>query len=195
MGVSRLLTWSVLYWQQKYFVVGLIARTWNDITPEPYAGSAVLSFLIGIVAPFAVNRFISRQTAKDWALKGSTDDLAKLLHSAMKRELPVSISLDTRKFYIAYILRSPNLDPEEKNIVILPLASGYRDKTALTFRFTTDYTPAYKAKPEHITEEDFQIVIPVSSVKSAHIFDPKVYADAFSKKQTGNRFEDSFDDD
>ena len=95
LGVSRLLTWSVLYWQQKYFVVGLIARTWNDITPEPYAGSAVLSFLIGIVAPFAVNRFISRQTAKDWALKGSTDDLAKLLHSAMKRELPVSIGLDT----------------------------------------------------------------------------------------------------
>ncbi len=92
------------------------------------------------------------------------------------------------KFYVGYILRSPNLDPTDRHIVILPLASGYGHPENLRFTFTTNYLPAYKTG--RLDENDFLIVLPISSIKSVNMFDQAVYDSTFASLSSAKNGEE-----
>src|SRR5262249_39287535 len=124
--------------------------------------------------------------AKDLALRRAGDEIAILLDSAAERHKPVAVTLDTRKFYVGYVLASPNLRPSERSLALLPIATVYRDPTTLSFRFTTDYAPALLAKPEDLDVNDFRIVIPFDSIKTANLFDFGVYDRVFTQSDEMN---------
>lgn len=155
---------------------------WHDFLPIPYAGTAILSVPLGYVAALIGNSFYPVEAAKAKILSDqSTDELAKLLHSAMTRTIPVAITTDSRKFYIGYVVRTPNFSPVERTFALLPMASGYREPTVLSFRFTTDYMKAYQQGPQDPSKEDLDltIVLPYASIKAANVFNPKTYERVF----------------
>jgi hypothetical protein len=175
-GAARLLIWSLrsVVWLNGF------RSAWSEIAPVQFAGTAVTSLFLGMIAPFVWNYFCPRRRAKDSALKRAGDEIAILLDSAAQRHKPVAVTLDTRKFYVGYVLASPNLRPTERSLALLPIASGYRDPITLSFRFTTDYGPALLAKPQDLDTNDFKIVIPFDSIKTANLFDFDVYNQAFN---------------
>ena len=81
----------------------------------------------------------------------------------------IMLTLDTRKVYVGYVWESPNLT-EFGTILLLPAMSGYRDSNDLTVHFTTNYIKVWLDKGMG-SPEDFVLVLPTSSIKSACMFD------------------------
>jgi hypothetical protein len=86
------------------------------------------------------------------------------------------------------VLGYPNLDPKQRYVSILPVASGYRDSEKLTFQFTTNYAPALDmaqrtAETEgEIDVNDFLIVIPIDLIQTANLFHQSVYNSVFAHR-------------
>jgi hypothetical protein len=161
--------------------IDALREAWFQFAPVPFAGTAMGAFLLGLMLPPVVNRFVDPLKAKTLAVERSGDEVAMLLHDAMLQERPVAVALSDRKFYVGLVLRSPNLDPREQHTAMLPLASGYRDPETLRFRFTTDYVPAYDAQEEPIDPQDFVVVFPLQSISTVRFFDAGIYDRAFGQ--------------
>ena len=164
-GGTRLGTWSGLLWFR--------------LLPWPHSDTAAWGLTLGPVLALLLNLFINREKAKDIEIHRHASSFARLLHEAEQQERPISITLDTRKWYIGYVAESPNLDPQETYFRLLPVISGYRDKDTLeTFR-TVFYEEVYR-DPE-CDSEDFVITIPIKDVKIANFFDMELYEQYFAE--------------
>lgn len=68
----------------------------------------------------------------------------------------------------------------ESDIALIPVASGYRKEDTHELEITTNYAPVLwefleKHGASGLVYEDFRVVIPMSEIVSARIFDPDVY--------------------
>lgn len=137
----------------------------------------VIAMLIGIVAGPLVNRALP----KGWWLKLAIkdDELEALLHRALARAMPVSLTMENGKVYVGFVLKTFEPKTVRKNFRILPLMSGYRSETGKV-NFTTYYDKAYErvgigSNDARLSFQDFEIVLPTDKVHSAGLFDVHAY--------------------
>lgn len=160
---------------------------WKQLAPFPFSGSAFGALLLGLTAPYLVNRIWKRDVSSLSAMARYGNDLERLLHEAWTRNITVLITLSSRKIYVAWVTLSPNLRPSMPFVTILPTASGYRDKDTLKVSYTTYYTEIYTkieegaAEVQGLTAKDFQLVVPTSSILSASPFS-KLSPDHFASQ-------------
>jgi hypothetical protein len=171
---------------------------WRD---APLSGTATLSLLLGLVAPVLINwlhafylrvgqepwRFYSaigdpgkavnellkpaRERALDLAIESSGNYLHQLLHSAVLKNIPILITLASRKVYVGYLTESPNLKPENQHLALLPVLSGYRDKDTLRIKLDLIYPNPKSFTGEDIDPEDLLLMtVPFSEIKSASFY-------------------------
>lgn len=158
---------------------GAVERIWAIFSPFPFSATSALSFLLGPICALIWNLFISRERAKDIEIAKHGNALTKLLHHAQKDNLLISVTLDTRKWYVGWVAESPNLDPQELYFRLLPFTSGYRDKDDLrTFR-TTFYAGALSETPG--TRQNLVVTLPLRDVKTASLFSEDLYNDYFEE--------------
>ncbi len=139
-------------------------------------GPATLSVLFGFVGPLVLNLFSDKdetvvETAKQMGLR-----IELLFAESMERRQPVELSLKSRKSYIGYVLEI--IDPGQPDVEIIPLASGYRREDTQELEITTHYAPVLREfvesdELEHFT--GFRVVIRMSEIVSARLFDLDVY--------------------
>jgi hypothetical protein len=101
------------------------------------------------------------------------------------REVPVAITLRSRKVYVGSVLEAPRIEAEEKFLVLLPFLSGYRDKDSLEVEFTSTYWDAYEALERDSLADripEFALVIPVAEIVTANRFDIDFYERFFSEE-------------
>ncbi len=153
---------------------------WQNMAPPiPYLGTALVAFAVGLIAPVVLNLtlartgLLTRADAQRKAIDRHGNHMLRLLHSASAQERPVAITLDNRKVYIGTVAAAPNLESHDTFLSITPFFSGYRDKDDMALALTVDYLRVYEA--EHLDPEDFNITIPLSSVRMASFFDQTVY--------------------
>lgn len=173
---ARLITYSL------HFIPGLDLywNTWYEISSYPFIGTGALALCIGYLLPIPINRFwMNAADSKDAALENSADPLSLLLNDAVSRNFPIALSLKSRKFYVGFVMEAPIINALHRNISLLPVASGYRDKDTLRFCMTTDYLKAHRLSK--LDPNDFKIVIPVDEIQTANLFDMEVYAAIFHK--------------
>jgi hypothetical protein len=97
------------------------------------------------------------------------------------RTKQVSVSIKSGKVYVGFI--TSNFDPayERKYIRFLPTSSGYRNSPDQKVVFNTNYAHVYQKIIEENNAfllggvDDFQIIVPVSEISSANLFDPSAY--------------------
>lgn len=110
-------------------------------------------------------------------------ELEEFLWVTGLRGLPVMITLSSSKVYVGYTMDEPTQSRSENNWIRLePLLSGYRDD-AQRFQLTVVYAFLHDsdAPEKGIIPSDFDVLLPVSDIKSAHAFDLKVYWEIFRK--------------
>jgi hypothetical protein len=170
---------AVLLFSAVPVVNGLAGRAWFAFSPFPHSDSCAWSLALAPLLAAATNRLIGLEEAKDMqiAQRRQADALTRLLHTAARDARLLSLTLDSRKWYVGYVAEAPNLNPEEKYFRLLPLLSGYRDKDTLeTYR-----TVFYEDLLETEEAENFVITLPLADVKTANFFDPDVYEGYFSE--------------
>jgi hypothetical protein len=161
---------------------------WNTFSPFPYSATSAISLLLGPVFALLLNLFISREKAKDMEIRAHGSSLLKLLHRAANEKRLISLTLDSRKWYVGWVAESPNLDPLEQYFKLLPFISGYRDKDALETRRTVYYDAVLK--DPLLDPNEFVITLPLKDVKIAGFFNDQIYDEYFAEPDPDP--EDSF---
>ena len=175
---------------------------WDAHIPQPFTSAVVMSLAMGLIAPFILNLFVDEdECAREAALKFG-DNIELLLDQAMQAQKMVEVDLDSRKVYIGFALNSGLGKTSDTDAILMPVLSGHRDPKTLELTIDIDYLPTIRRLvPEQIEEReesaetleqsilDFVIVIPLSEIVSARIFEREIY-DASHGNLTGSGDDD-----
>lgn len=148
----------------------------------------VISFLsipMGILLPACINPIVKRciPGALESVIRRS-DELEGFLHRVGFGAMPVMLSLTNGQVYVGFLLKTPDPEADEKVVSIMPLLSGVRLENGRV-EFSTNYSAIYehlessnnvRADGLELLPEDFEVVIRVSSLISARLFDLRTYA-------------------
>lgn len=122
------------------------------------------------------------------------NNIVSLLFSAMNSQIPVKVSLKSKKVYVGIVDGTQFSSADLENVVIIPYLSGYRDKDRLHIIFDCNYLPVYqKYNISHSEDEDglslkyFRNVIRVSEIESISLFDMKYFDDFEHVTETENK--------
>ena len=153
-------------------VLGCVKLTWDDcefkqlmtatacgvelVYPVPYADSVLMTWVFAHFFPLISNRFVDL-TAQ---LTNSSRDsglIPSMILDALDDYTLLEITTFRRKSYIGWIRTGPGISKEGRmmDVAILPLQSGYRDKSDLTLHMTTDYANALDKRVADILEESW----------------------------------------
>ena len=155
-----------------------VGEIWKSHVPFDYYGTAVLSALLGLVLPLVINRFYNEEKAARETAAESGNLIELLIRESIDTKELVELSLRSGKSYIGFVFESGIARHGESDVALLPMASGYRKEDTRELEITTDYAPVLWKSLEELSSlvyEDFRIVIPMSEIVTARIFDPDVY--------------------
>ncbi len=163
------------------FGINVVDRAWAFFAPlnVTFSGTTALSLLLGPIAAFVWNLFIDKEQAKEIEIRKHGNAFVQLLLRAQKEKQLVSITLESRKWYVGWITESPNLDPQELYFRLLPYRSGYRDQDTLKTIYTTFYDAALNEGT--FQKQDLILTLPLKDVKTANLFDEDLYNDYFAE--------------
>jgi hypothetical protein len=138
--IARLLTYLFAH-------LGIVSNSararWHEFAPIDSSGTGAVAFGLGLLLLFVANVFFHKKAAQDWAIHHYGSNLLRLLHTATKYEMLVSVTLDNRKVYVGFVITAPNLQSTDQYVQLLPVLSGYRDGNDLRLKFTTNYAQVY----------------------------------------------------
>lgn len=130
----------------------------------------------------------NRKSAINKEVRLHGNALIRLLHEAALNDLPVSITLNSRKWYVGLIAEAVNLEPNESHLRILPLMSGYREQGTMTACPELKHGPVYdKCIEQGYDLGLFVLTLPMASVVDARIFDLEVYSEHFAPREQPQR--------
>ena len=150
---------------------------WDKHFPEPFTSEVVASLVLAVLITPLFNLFYSKDRGAEKAAEDSGDHIELLIADSIRDPVPIEVTLRNRKSYIGLALNSGIGSTAEADIALVPMYSGYRDKETLDLEITLDYVPVvsqYLNDPEWV-EEDFRVVIPLSEIVSARLFNEEAY--------------------
>lgn len=139
--------------------------------------SIALTFTIfmAVLLPLVFNLSYDEIKSARKVAKQNGDFIELLIDHAIVEELPVELSLRSGKSYVGYVIESQLAKQSDVDIVLVPIASGYRKTETRELEITTHYSSIVKEFSKKVIK-DFRIVIPMSELISARLFDREVYA-------------------
>jgi hypothetical protein len=149
---------------------GYVEYGLHQAAPFDYVGTAIVALLLGAICGPVSNLFFDELAAKSLALRRQGNHLLRLLNEASEEGSLISLTLDTRKWYVGYVVETPSLDPKDQFFSIIPIFSGYRDSDTLEARRLTEY------RFDSISNLDaYAKVLNTSRVIDANVFDVDLY--------------------
>ena len=158
---------------------------WQMYVAAPYSDAVALSVLLGLMLPVIVNPFYGAEKASRVAAKRSGWLIESLIAESVESGQLIEVSLKSRKVYIGLALQSGIRMQGEPDVSLVPLASGYRHTDTQELRITTNYARVIRDLINESGNWDdasfndlsnnLRIVIPMSEIVSARLFDWEVY--------------------
>ncbi len=160
-----------------------MAITWSIHSISPFSASPTVITILGLLIPFVGNKFYSKEKAARRAAERGGDLVELLIAKSIETQKLIELSLRNRKSYIGLGIVSgiETIDKDKADIELLPMASGYRDERTQELFVTENYAEVLE---QHTYQQydDFRIVIPMSEIVSARVFDPDAYT-VFQEKK------------
>lgn len=155
-----------------------------NVFANPLFADIFSGISVALIALIVFNTLIDKTQSIQMAWK---DDLSVVLWKAIELELPVQITLDTRKVYIGQVFDTIEPDEDSSFLSIVPLLSGHRLEDTLELKITHKYHKVIQdlKNKEESKIAAYQLVIPKARIVTCHIFDPKLYQDIRRQQSTG----------
>ena len=147
----------------------------------------LLGLVLAVLLPFVFNAFYDDHKGAERAAVEAGDHIELLIQESIDDQVPVEVTLRNRKIYIGLGLEIGIGTSSESDIALIPMYSGYRDEGTLNLNIETDYLSAIWEFVEYDegsssdedtdswSSEEFRVVIPVTEVVSARLFDEELY--------------------
>jgi hypothetical protein len=135
---------------------------------------------VSLVLAAVVNLVVSVPILKKKLLASAVNgrDFERLVLRSLTKAIPLIITMNDKKVYVGWAVASPDPSVERMHLRILPLISGYREATTHEVIFTTFYDDIIEQigndsndKLSYAELDDIEIVIPIGSIVSAHLYD------------------------
>lgn len=188
-----LVVWGFLYVFSAFLnIPTYLGFDYQPFLLENYLTTEILEvkgyyFLIALGATVACQTELNQKKVdvnRIYQEMSSANNIVNLLFSAMSSQIPVKVSLKSKKVYVGIVDGTQFSSADLENIVIIPYLSGYRHKDQLNIIFDCNYLPVYqKYNISHSENEDelnlkyFRNVIRVSEIESISLFDMKYFDD------------------
>ncbi len=151
---------------------------WDAHFPDPFTSEVILSLGLSVVIPPVLNwRYTKLQGARRVA-RNAGDHVELLIDRAIEERKAIELSLRSRRIYIGVATESGISATSDTDVVMIPMLSGYRQEGTLELVVTTNYVNVIlnnAVAGSGRTVRDLQVVIPLSEVVSARLFDLQVY--------------------
>ena len=186
------------------------------LAPFEWIGTGLLAFFLGPIAARLLNGGKQgRDLEKRVLIEDYDSGFLRLAQKALGSERPLMLTMDNRKVYVGYVVRTPPLNPHNPHIGLLPILSGYRTEDTLELCITTNYLPAYErlgffeSQPAEETAEsgpattnaagvaeshlpgtdegDFVITLPLNAIVAGTFFDLAIYDRFFRQAEPDQR--------
>lgn len=162
----------------------------------PFLGTAFATLLVSIFIAEVGNRTTHKDRNKEIkkAIKSVGNELELLLKSSFTDSKLLEFTLDSGKFYIAWVKELP-IPTVTNYIRVIPAFSGYRDD-AKRLVFTTQYLSVYaeyniaEGKVQDIKELDVDLIITLDNVVTVSYFDIDMYERFNNKSVVKNKTEE-----
>lgn len=144
--------------------------------------SIMLSLIFG-----GISKLVTFFGDKKWdvlAKAVGSNPYEAMLMEASARQVPVIITLGSKKFYVGLVICPAFEHGESEYLELIPLLSGYRHKDNLTINVTTNYRQHYLESGIHagldagmrgLTLNDFRVIAPRSEIETISFFDLDTY--------------------
>ena len=146
---------------------------------EPFTPEVLLTSILAFLLPVVLNLFYDDHSGAEKAAIEAGDHVELLIQESIDDQMPVEVTLRNRKIYIGLGLESGIGTSSDSDIALVPMYSGYRAEDTLNLNIETDYLPVIWELAEYDVEEwsldEFRVVIPVTEVVSARLFDEELY--------------------
>lgn len=184
--------WLLQFWDFFIFIAGLLKQL---MTPNKISIILLVSLSIYSVSKSISNA--SQQNDEEVIEKvrqriAQDSQVDAMIFEAEEAGLLVMITLKSRKVYVGQILGKNIGYTDMKEISLIPILSGYRDKDTLSFNVEHDYSDYYSR--ENITESSsmplshFQQVIFYDQIESMSLFDSETYKKFQKTKKNDETF-------
>ncbi len=193
------------YQLRLFRAINLFRASLEDLFQEPFTVEVLLSLVLAVCLPGVLNAFYDDHKGAERAAVEAGDHIELLIQESIDDQVPVEVTLRNRKIYIGLGLEGGIGTSSESDIALIPMYSGYRDEETLNLKIEIDYLSAIwefleydegGSSDEDIdrwSSEEFRVVIPVTEIVSARLFDEELY-DEFAELE-GQTEEDWEDDD
>ncbi|MFN2529851.1 MAG: hypothetical protein ABR555_01010 [Pyrinomonadaceae bacterium] len=171
-----------------YFPTLVELRHWWAFNTPPieYSGISSCAFLLALSLLGILNLFKSNQAAEkvgERVILTYGSQLEKLLYRSLIDQKRVMVTLKNGKVYIGRVTISFT-PQEDKDFLLLPIKSGYREGDKQRLVLTTHYDNAYAEIVENEAEyiniiSDFGVVIPIPEVLTASLYREDVHSKYF----------------
>ena len=151
---------------------------WDTHVPEPFTSEVMLSLLIGVLAPFGLNRIWRLEDSARRTAREIGDHVELLLDRSLRERRLVQLDLRNRKTYVGYALETGIGKSADADVILLPMLSGFRDENTLKLTLETNYSPIvrqYLQRESGLRGPDFRVVIPLNEIAFARLFDRTVF--------------------
>jgi len=145
---------------------------------EPYWGTGVLAFILGIIFSHLSNFFSNKEKAIKKAIIKWGNELDILFLNALIDEDQLMITLTNGKVYIGFIVEISGPGKIEY-YSLLPTLSGYRTTDKHKVKITTDYFNIFEKKDEYSASLTY---INSQNILSVKKFIPQIF-DEFNSQQ------------
>ena len=159
----------------------------EEIFQEPFTLEVILSLGLAVLLPRFLNIFYKEGRGAERAAREAGDHVELLVQESINDQMPIEVTLRSRKVYIGLGLESGIGTSSGSDIALIPMYSGYRNEGTLDLSIDIDYlsviwdfvkfdeSQTSEVAGERRDSERFRVVIPVTEVVSARLFDEKVY--------------------
>jgi hypothetical protein len=147
-------------------------KQYYSYRPFPYAGTAVISFLLSLFASYVPNLIISKDKVIKAAIREHGTAFDRLILESIESPQQICFTLDNGKVYIGYPKSVSDL-VNAGMVSIFPFYSGYRDDRqdlVITTFYESFYVNLQDDDPEN-DDIDFVQLIAVNRIISAKRFD------------------------
>lgn len=158
-----------------------IRAYWKAFAPFDYSGASALSLGLSVIGYKAGNCVWSRKYAIKKGVQDEGDHFEELVIRSLENAEQVSVTTALGKVYVGLITCGGQHAHDRRFLRLWPMASGYRDPDTKEMVLTTYYAPVYSRlyltdRTPSIAPEEFEVVLPSTSIEMISIFDPTAYS-------------------
>ena len=175
--------------------VPLLIKWWGSLFPQTLAIETVVAIALGVLSPYLFNVFYSSQRGYIRAALSTGDHMELLISDALRCQLPIEVSLRSRKLYIGFVTGQNASRHSDMAVSLIPMYSGHRTEDSLNFVIDIDYRHTVERLfadddgSRRWNPNDIRVVIPVGEIVSVRRFDPAVHR-AFRTDLASSRNQD-----